>query len=148
MAATASPSRRSLRLVLHAGITRDFPGAFAAPGQPHQPVRAAVLAHRALVPSVWRGGGRGSFRESHRHLDHPSPQAHEDRHQLLPREPGFLRRLHGRLQHLGQLHLRASQRVVLRRQLLSLPEFLSYHSGVRQHLLYDGHCCGQVYGHY
>lgn len=109
-----------------------------------QPVCAALLAHRPVVPGIRRRGGSGHFWEPHRHLDHPGSQAHADGDQLLPGEPGLLRRLHGCFQHPHQLHLRAAQRVVLWGGLLPLPQLLPHHSCLRQHLLHDGDCRGQV----
>ena len=109
-----------------------------------QPVRAAGVAHRAVVGGVQHRAGRGGVRKPDRHLDYPGAQADEDRHQLFPAELGFLRCVHGRFQHAHQLRLRGSWRVVLRRGVLPVPQLLPGHCGVRQHLLHDGHSHRQV----
>lgn len=112
--------------------------------KPEPPVRAAGVAHRAVVRCVQQRPGSGGVRQLDRDLDHPGAQADEDRDQLFPAELGFLRCLDGRFQHAHQLHLRGSRRVVLWRSVLQVPQLLPGHRGVRQHLLHDRHRYRQV----
>lgn len=82
--------------------------------------------------------------EPHRYLDYSGSQTHEDRDQLLHRQPGLLRRLHGFVQHSLQLCLRASQRLVLWPGLLPISELLPHHSHVFVNLLHGRYRSGQV----
>lgn len=112
-----------------------------------QPVRAARVAHRALVRGIRHSAGSGRLRQFDCNLDHSCSQADENCHQLLRTELGFLWLLHGCLQHPHQLHLRSPRWLVLWRRLLQVPQLLPGHSCVCQYLLHGSDCLRQVGQH-
>lgn len=102
-----------------------------------QPVRAAGVAHRAVVGGLQHCAGSGSFRQPDCDMDYSGAQANEDCDQLFPSEPGLLWRLDGCFQHAHQLCLRGARRVVLWRGVLQVSQLFPCHCCVRQHLLHD-----------